>query len=137
MIFFLSFDFPLGQFKMFGSRMKSKSKKRNFITSGSADSCVVMFCEDIPSERSTDSGWVSQSSNVHRKVGQNMSRSSQPRKTFSCQKIPHMQSTFSGHNVGPSTLCLRDQYDSFQSYITAGILRLITGHILTEFLSPL
>lgn len=118
---------------MFGTRMKSKSKKRNFISSGSADSRVVMFCEDIPSERSTDSGWVCQSSNVHRKVGQNMSRSSQPTKTFSCQKIHHMQSTLSGHNVGPSTLCLRDQYESFQSYITAGILRLMTSHMLLRF----
>lgn len=132
--FFLSFDLPLGRFKMFGVRMKSKSKKGNFITSGSADSRVVMFCEDIPSERSTDSGWVSQSfgipSNVHRKEGQNMSRSRRPTKTLSCQKIHHMQSTFSGHNVGTSTLCLRDQYESFQSSITAGILRLIIGYML-------
>lgn len=114
---------------MFGVHMKSKSKKRNFIPSGSADSRVVMFCEDVPSERSMDSGWVSQSSgvpsNVHRKEGQDMSRSSRPKKTFSCQKIHHLQSTFSGRNVGPSTLCLRDQYESFESSITAGIFRLV------------
>lgn len=113
---------------MFGVRMKSKSKKRKFITSGSADSRVVMFCEDIPSGRSTDSGRISQSSgvpsNVHGKEEQNMSRSSRPAKTFSCQKIHHMQSTFSGHNVGPSALCLRDQYEPFQSSV------IITGYML-------
>lgn len=104
---FLRFDVSLGRYKMFGGRLKSKSKKRR---SGSTDRRVVMFCEDIPSERSSsDSGWGSQSSGVppiiHRKEGQ---RSSQPAKTFSSQKIHHMSSTFSGHNVGPSTLCIRD-----------------------------
>lgn len=130
---------------MFGVHMKSKSKKRNFIKSGSSDSHVVMFCEEIPSERSMDSGWVSQSSgvpsNVRRKVGQIMSRSRRPTETFSCQKIHHKKSTFSGHNVGPSTLCRRNQYECFQSSTTARIFRLITlmkihaGEVLLVFVS--
>lgn len=130
--FFLEYWFATGSIlEMFGARMKSKSKKRRFVTSGSADSRVVMFCEDIPSERSPRSGWVSQSSgvpsNVHREEEQNMSR--RPTTTFSSQKIHHLHSLFPGH-VGPATLCLRDQYESFQSSRTVGILRLITGYML-------
>lgn len=125
---FLSFDVPLSRFKMFGVRLKSKSKKRNFITLGSAgtaESRVVMFCEDIPSERSsTDSGWGSRSSgapsNVHRKKRESMTRPIQPTTTFSTQKIHHMRAPFSGHNVGHSTLCIRDQYGSLPYSITGG-----------------
>lgn len=125
---FLSFDVPLGRFKMFGVRLKSKSKKRNFATLGSAgtaDSRVVMFCEDIPSERSsTDSGWGSRSSaapsNVPRKERESVTRPIQPTTTFSTQKIHHMRAPFSGHNVGHSTLCIRDQYGPLQYSITAG-----------------
>lgn len=125
---FLSFDVPLGRFKMSGVRLKSKSKKRNFVTLGSAgtsDSRVVMFCEDIPSERSsTDSGWGSRSSggpsNVHRKERESMTRPIQPTTTFSSQKIHHIRAPFSGHDVGHSTLCIRDQYGSLQYPITGG-----------------
>lgn len=125
---FLSFDVPLGRFKMFGVRLKSKSKKRNFVTLGSAGTAgsrVVMFCEDIPSERSsTDSGWGSRSSaapsNVHRKERESMAGPIQPTTMSSSQKIHRMRAPFSGHNVGHSTLCIRDQYGSLQYSITAG-----------------
>lgn len=108
---------------MFGVRLKSKSKKRNFITSGSvdnADSRVVMFCEDIPSERSSTDSGSGAPSNVHRKEGQGMTRSTRPTKMVSSQKIHHMKSPLPGHNVGHSTLCIRDQYGSLQYSTPAG-----------------
>lgn len=42
-----------------------------------------------------------------------MSSSSGPTKQYSVREIRHVVSSpIYGHNVGPSTLCIRDQYES-------------------------
>lgn len=127
----------LALFKMLGVRRKSKPKKRSrgFIggTSGSVsdvDRRVVMFCEDIPSVGSSwDSGRGSHSSGArssndeldhawrshsfHGRDGQSMSSSSRPTKQYSVREIRHVESSpIYGQNAGPSTLCIRDQYES-------------------------
>lgn len=144
----------LALFKMLGVRLKSKPKKRSrgFIggTSGSVsdvDRRVVMFCEDIPSVGSSwdsgrDSGRDSHSSGAHSsndelghawrshsfhgREGQSMSSSSRPTKQYSVREIRHVEpSPIYGQNAGPSTLCIRDQYES--------ALLLLCAHIVFSY----
>lgn len=120
---------------MLGVRRKNKKRSQGFIsgTSGpvsAVDNRVIMFCEGIPSEASSwDSGRDSHSSGARSssdepghasmsrsslgKKGQSMSSSSGPTKQYSVREVRHVVSSpIYGHTVGPSTLCIRDQYES-------------------------